>query len=255
MVGLLAGLVTGCGSDDNSPDAPTPSGAVTGTVAPLTPLPEKWITQRFTEPVLESDASGVPFTEVPNNPKGELLPPNTQLDGPVMWQAVGCQALAFSADAGPTTRTQGGWPSGWSRTDKGAALAAWSIAILFEVMPDREEFTSAYLVGGGDRSFVRSSEVRDPRAGVRASNWKNAAQCFRSAAVRRVDLDVAATLTDNDSRAAVRFYSPKYKVTWDFPLVWDESAQDWKATADGFAQYWKTVDDPTERPIDAEFSW
>lgn len=254
-VGLLAVfLLAGCGSD---PDTTATTSGPAGTVAnspTQTPPPESWTKQKFDDPVLESDADAIPFTQMPINPKGELIPPNTRLDAPVMWQAIGCQALAFSSDAGPTTRTPGGWPAGWARTDKGAALAAWSIAILFEVMPDRGEFTRSYVADGTD-TFIRTSEQRDPRAGVRAAKWKDSARCFRTSTTRRVDLDVSASLADNNTHAAVRFYSPKYKVTWDFPLVWDEDSHDWKATTDGLRQYWQTVDNPTERPITTEFTW
>jgi hypothetical protein len=257
VLALLAALVVGCGSDDTADNAPASSdpSANRSTSAPASPLPDSWITPRFSDPVLESDAANVPFTQVPDNPKGELLPPNTRLDGPVMWQAVGCQALAFSSDAGPTRRSPDGWPQGWTRTPKGAALAAWSIAILFEVMPDRDEFADTYLTGADTAGFVQRSEVRDPRAGVRQSNWKDSGRCFRSSATRRVDLDVSVQLSNNDRYAAVRWYSPKYDVTWDFPVVWDDQHGDWKATPEGFRQYWQTVDEPTSRPITAEFSW
>lgn len=256
ITGLVAAVLAGCGSGgDDSPPSPPIGDRHSSSATVPTPLAPTWTKQHLTEPVLEPDAANIPFTQVPDNPKGELLPPNTKLDGPVMWQAVGCQALAFSADAGPTRRTDGGWPAGWTRTEKGAALAAWSMAILFEVMPDRAEFTTAYLAPDTATGFVASSEVRDPRAGVRAAQWREAAQCFRSSPIRRVDLDVAATLSDNDTRAAVRFYSPKYQATWDFPLVWDDADNDWKATKDGFRQYWNTVDEPTDRPITADFSW
>ncbi|MFW0797666.1 hypothetical protein AAFP30_27940 [Gordonia sp. CPCC 205515] len=250
-------VVAGCGQDPDQPEAGTtaPGSHHHGhDAAPATPVPQSWIDDRFTDPVLEPDASRIPFTYVPKNLKGEPLPAHSATDDPVMWQAVGCKALAFSADAGPVGRTDGGWPSGWTRTPKGAALAAWSIALLFEVMPDRAEFIREYLTGD-TTGFEQRSEQRDPRAGVRAQQWAEGADCFRAAASRRVDIDTQVTLTEQDRLAAVRSHAPLYSFTWDFPLVWDEEAGDWKTTADGMEQYWRTTDNPDDRPIDPEFQW
>ncbi|TSD93493.1 hypothetical protein FOV72_19730 [Gordonia rubripertincta] len=257
IAGLAAAVLAGCSSadDDATPPPTTIAGGHSSAVGTPTPLSPGWTENNLTEPVLEPDAANVPFTQVPDNPKGVLLPPNTKIDGPVMWQAVGCQALPFSTDAGPTRRTKTGWPAGWTQDEKGAALAAWSMAILFEVVPSRDDFTAGYLDPTTAAGFVDTSEVRDPRAGVRAENWRNAAQCFRESPIRRVDLEFGVTLSDNNTRAAVRFRSPKYNATWDFPLVWDAEEHDWKATKDGFRQYWKTVDDPTDRPISPDFTW
>ena len=255
-LGIIATLaVTACGGSESDDTGPASGNVTTATfeTSPV-PLDQDWKFEHFTEPVLEPDARRLPYTEVPKNQKGELLPAGSEIDEQVMWQAIGCQAIAFSTDAGPTGRTAGGWPTGWTQDEKGAALAAWSIAILFEVMPDRDEFTRAYLTGDTG-TFAQTSAQRDPRSGVRAQQWNEGAECFRSSTARRVDFDTQVWLSDNNTRAAVRSYVPEYDFAWDFPLVWDSQAGDWKATAEGFTQYWRTTDDPTSRTITPTFSW
>jgi len=251
----LAGIAA-CGSDDDTTPAPTSAtrGSAAASTAPPTPLPTTWEQTHLSEPVLEPDATRIPFTQVPNNPRGELIPANTTLPTDVMWQGVACDFVPFSADAGPTRRSAGGWPTGWARTAKGAALAAWSIEVLEENMPDRGEFIDTYLTGD-TTGFANQSAVRDPRAGVRAQNWKDPASCIRARNNRRPDLNTTVTLDGDANRAAVYWWSPKFNVGVNFSLVWDDTANDWRATADAFRAYWRNADRPSTDFRKADFTW
>lgn len=112
-------------SSDTTPPAPVPAGP-----SETAPPVEIDLRDKFSTPT--TDIRGQELA-VPKNPWGQLLPQTgTSTKGDeapagLMWQQVFHLPLPFSTSDGPTTISSEGGVSGFSRTQAGAALAAWQL--------------------------------------------------------------------------------------------------------------------------------
>lgn len=131
-------LITGC-SNPSTDTTPTQSSTENIQVndADITAFPgldsnilkeSTWFKTHFTTPIVAGGHVTPPQIEQPNNIQGELLPQNgAKLDGPVMWQRVRCDMVPFSTTDGPTRLQADTLWTGFTKTDLGAAIAAYHL--------------------------------------------------------------------------------------------------------------------------------
>lgn len=122
------------------------------------------LSDRFRAPTTDNQGTRL---EVPKDPRGQLLAQGgdkSSFDG-LQWQKVLGIAMPFTTAAGPSTMTASGTPSGFARSEEGAALAAWQLQWRLALGPNdlrREILDTSVINDEGFREQQRQAYLAMP---------------------------------------------------------------------------------------------
>ncbi|WP_280301154.1 hypothetical protein [Nocardia abscessus] len=124
---VLATVASACADTGEGRGAHPAGGGEPSSSVPL--LETDWYRRNFGTPLMAANTQLRPRAiEQAHDQRGVALPQNrAQLDGPVMWQRIRCEALPFTTGDGPTRLRGDTIYGGFAHTELGAALAAFHL--------------------------------------------------------------------------------------------------------------------------------